>query len=297
MLPLAEFIMRGRGQALAFVLIALVTSPILWPNSILAAAAISLVWLRIGIKEGSLLWLWSLLPAGALAYYLHSEHALLLVCSISLASWVLKATYSWRYTLMSLTLCGIASAFALETFATESLSMHIDIINKLRTQMTQSMSAEQLAASPWSTLQIDQTLIAGFYATTLIISSFVSLALGRSWQAKLYNPGGFQQEFHQLRLGRLEIITGVLLAALIMQLGEQYLTWVWIAVFPLVISGIALCHALAKKRNIATHWYVIFYFVLLSSAPFMALLIVLAIVDSLVDIRGKVAETDNRLDS
>ena len=296
LLPLAELVMRGRSQALAFVLIMLATGTIIWPNSIFAAAAISLVWLRIGVKEGLLLLLWSLLPTALIAYYLQSELPLLLVCSISISSWVLRDTRSWPYTLISIALTGFAAALALEYVANASLGAYIEVYERFLTELKNNVeNPEQLAAV--LPAKLETVFVAGLYGTMLVFSSFLSLVLARSWQARLYNPGGFQQEFHRLRLGKSELIILVLLSGLFMQLDSQYMTWVWIALFPLLIAGIALCHAVAKQRQLRIQWYVIFYFVLLFWGPLKVFVVVLAILDSLLDIRNRVNRTNNRLDS
>src|SRR5690606_38868442 len=41
--------------------------------------------------------------------------------------------------------------------------------------------------------------LAGLMGAVHALMALVGLMIGRSWQAGLYNPGGFRDEFHRLR--------------------------------------------------------------------------------------------------
>lgn len=132
---------------------------------------------------------------------------------------------------------------------------------------------------------ISKPFLAGLIGANVVLTGFLSTALARSWQAKLYNPGGFQQEFHQLRLGKLELLILIALTALLLQLGNDYLTWLAITLLPLLIAGVAVFHALAYKKQLGKSWYVLFYIALLWLDPLKVILVVVAAVDSVKDIR------------
>jgi hypothetical protein len=289
MLPLARWIMQGRGHALGFLIVALATSPLIWPNSILAAATLSLVWLRIGTKDGVLLWLWALLPALALLMAFDSFMPLLIISCTGLTSWVLKKTASWPYTLMSLMACCLIATLSLEQLASDSLLPFVDAFNRFLSDMQQQLLQTELkGALPEA---IDVIFIAGLFGSWLMIAAFLSLALARSWQSRLYNPGGFQKEFHQLRFGKIEASIVVLFIGMFFSLGAQYLTWVWIALFPLLIAGIALFHAYALHKRISIHWYVIFYIALMFWDLSKVILVALALADSFLNFRSKFSST------
>lgn len=287
MLPLAQWVMRGRNQALTFVLLALATSPILWPNSVLAAAVISLVCLRIGEKEGVQLLFWALLPAIAIAAYSNSYVPGLIISTAFIASAVLKRTTSWSSGLISLTLCGLIAAIGLEVFASSPLTVYVDMYAHFIQQAESQMAdAPELKALLPQT--IETTFVAGLIATFTVIGSFFSLVLARSWQAKLYNPGGFQREFHALKLKWLEAVGLLLLTGLLMSLGAQYLTWIWMGFFPLLVAGVALFHAVALDKKIAIQWYVIFYIVLTLWDPLKMILVLVGVIDSIADFRSRI---------
>lgn len=295
MLPFARLIMQGRGHALGLVFISLMVSPLFWPGSILAAAGLSLVWLRIGIRDGALLWLWALMPAIASATFLDSFMPLLVITGSSIASWVLRMTASWRYTLAGLTLSCLLAALGLEHFSGGLLDPYVTAFNELLQQMQQQlMQSEFRDILPQS---VGATFVAGLYGAMLSVGTFASVVLARSWQSKLYNPGGFQQEFHRLRLGQVESIAAVLLLGLFFTLGTQYLTWAWIALFPLLVAGLALFHAWALQKKLAMHWYFMFYTVLVLWDPLKVILAGVALADSFIDFRSRFPKTNTEIDS
>lgn len=291
MLPLARWIMQGRGQALGFVIVGFISSYVFWPNGILAAAALSLVWLRIGEKDGVLLGLWALLPLAAMAVFADSFLPLMLLSSVSLSSYVLRKTASWSYTLATLTATTLITTLCLDQFASAQLAPFVDNLNQLLINVQKELKNAQLeGVFPTS---VESHFVAGLFGSMAIIGSFISLIMARFWQAALYNPGGFQQEFHQLRLSRFESIACVLLTGALFQLGTQYMAWAVIVLFPLLVASIALFHAYAGSKKMAKHWYVIFYIVLASWDPIKIVLIGLALADSFFNFRSKFPKNNN----
>lgn len=293
MLPLAKWIMQGRRQAVCFVLITLITGLIIWPNNILAAAAISLVTLRFGIKEGALLSVWAIIPAAVFAVYLQNYTPLLLIASALVCSETLRATKSWSLTLLLLSFCGLVAAVGLTGFANEQLAVQATTISEALGELAkQSEAAVNKVDGQQSLIAMIQpllnsTFLAGLFATSVVITGFLSLALGRFLQARLYNPGGFQTEFHKLRLGKIELLTLIVTSLGLLQFGTNNLSWLGLTLLPLLIAGIAVLHAFAKSKNLAKHWYVLFYIVFILSDPVKMILMILAIADTLIDFRKK----------
>lgn len=291
MLPLAEWIMQGRRQAVSFVLITLITGLIIWPNNILAAAAISLITLRFGIKEGALLGVWAVIPATVFAVYLQNHTPLLLIASVLVCSEILRATKSWSLTLLLLSFCGLVAAVGLIGLANEQLAAQATAISEALGELAKQSAAnkadEQQSLIAMLQPLLNSTFLAGLFATSIVTTGFLSLALGRSFQARLYNPGGFQTEFHRLRLGKKELAVLIVTSLGLLQLGTNYLSWLGLTLLPLLVAGIAVFHAFAKSKKLAKHWYVLFYIVLFLSDPVKMILMVLAIADTFTDFRKK----------
>ncbi|MCH7817034.1 MAG: hypothetical protein IIC60_10750, partial [Proteobacteria bacterium] len=111
------------------------------------------------------------------------------------------------------------------------------------------------------------------------------LMLARWMQAALYNPGGFQKEFHGLRI---ELKVALLLLGLMLLANFGVLVpsaWVLYLAVPLMFSGLALIHAVVAKKKLSTMWLTALYVLLL---PFvMQLIVLLALVDSWYDFRAR----------
>jgi len=83
---------------------------------------------------------------------------------------------------------------------------------------------------------------------------FLCLALGRYWQAALYNPGGFGSEFRDLQLPRAWV-WGLVVAALgFTAAGLAFRSWGAAMLLPLTIAGFALLHSRAKFRQQGSFW-------------------------------------------
>ena len=187
MQALAEFIMRGRLQA-ALVAFCGNLLPLVSP------ATIGLMSLRKGLSEGVLVTLWALLPL-LLAYYTSNINPVVILSSIvalvvmPAAAEVLKVSILWRHTLVFVSvISGVLAILLSMVFAAEVTS-------------TQQALASLFVETQQSPLFVPDTLfLQGLIGYIVALQVVLSLLLARWWQALLYNPGGFQAEFHQLRL-------------------------------------------------------------------------------------------------
>jgi hypothetical protein len=146
----------------------------------------------------------------------------------------------------------------------------------------------------------DPVFITGALALNQMLFSVISLILGRWWQALLYNPGGFQQEFHQLRLSpQLAVLFTVLFMAIGAQ-GGSFGIWGLILVMPILLAGIALVHWLVSAKQWSKQLLVIFYIVLLlsivSSLLIVQILVIAAIADSFLDLRSRLISNSGQND-
>jgi len=133
----------------------------------------------------------------------------------------------------------------------------------------------------------------GLIAAVLQIVSVVCLILGRYWQALLYNPGGFGREFRSLRLPRAPML--VLLVCMLVgpNFGPQLAMLTPLCSVPLMFAGLALIHGLVATKRLTRFWLVGLYVTLVLFMQLIyPLLVVFAIVDSLIDFRGRLASKD-----
>lgn len=288
MLQLAKWLMQERRQANIFILVNTIISVFFPPGMILASAAATLVTLRHGLQQGLITGMWGMIPALVFALYWQSPNALFLLCISFISGYCLRATQSWSITVIALTAQALIAALLLQFFAGEALSSSAELLKKILENVQQpSASMEQQAVLAKLKTLLTPTMLAGMTGAFLVTIGMLSLALGRSWQAALYNPGGFQLEFHQLRLGRLELLTVIVASFALFSLGEGYQIWGGVALFPLLIAGIALCHAIAKQKQLAKPWYVVFYTMLILVEPLRMILVLVAVMDVSINFRQR----------
>lgn len=278
MRALAQYVMRGRREALLVAVAAATVPMFFW----LSAAVIGLVTLRKGVREGGLILLWALLPTIVAAYFgeIMPMAALL---GVTAAAWVLRLTVSWPWALCSASVVGLMLGGGMITVGRG----YVAGVEKLFAELMRDIAQQATVDAPVHALLKVPSAgdIAGMFGVVLAVAVVLGLILARWWQATLYNAGGFRQEFHALRLERRQVLGLLLVAFGFVALGEGFRFWVWMPLVPLMFAGIGLVHALLAQRGMGM-WLGFFYAALLLFAPLKQFLVVLAAMDSWIDIRG-----------
>lgn len=292
MRALADFIMRGRVQA-ALVVVGAAALPLLfW----LSAAAGCLVFLRRGMSDALGVLAWALLPAVAWWYFGEPRTLMVLLGALGLAA-LLRAGWSWNRVLLASIALGLVYGVVLGVVFREPIEAMAQELNKLLPQMLDGLY-QQLSVVERARLEaLIAPVLNGLIAALLQVVSLVALILGRYWQATLYNPGGFGDEFRAIRIPLWPAM--LLLACMLIgpNFGPQIAMLTPLCSVPLMFAGLALLHGLVKEGKLAKFWLVGLYVTLLLFMQLIyPLLVVLAIVDSLIDFRGRIGPkkgTDN----
>lgn len=276
MRALAEFIMRGRVRA---VLTAMVGIPLISP------AALALVSLRRGSRDGLVVLVWALLPlvAGGMSGVfsplmtgLGATH----LAAVFGGAMALRASRSWAPALVTLTATAAAGILLTAQFSGGLLETLL--------QAAEESGGDQ--ADQLRQVFDSEALATGYLALVSAITATLALVLGRWWQALLYNPGGLREEFHQLRMP-LPLAAVAMLLWVYCLLTPGLAFWGAVIAFPLVVAGIALIHWLVARRGWGRGPLVALYVVLVIAAlPLAGFLCGLALVDSWIDIRGRSAK-------
>ncbi len=289
MRALAEFIMRGRVQA-TLVVAGCAALPLLYW---LGAAAGCLVLLRRGLKDALGVLALGLLPALIWWLQFGDPRVLLVLLGSSSLALVLRASESWVRTLLVSVALGLVYSVMLGAAfrpQIETLSQEIVKILPLALgDLYQQLSVDERARFA----SLIAPVLTGLIAALLQVVSVLSLILGRYWQALLYNPGGFGREFRSIRIPAGPAM--LLLACMVVgpNFGPQMALLAPICSVPLVFAGLALIHGLAAQKRLAKFWLVGLYVTLLLFMQLIyPLLVVLAIVDGLIDFRGRLASKD-----
>ncbi|HEN8714491.1 TPA: hypothetical protein U8203_005130 [Pseudomonas putida] len=280
MRALADFIMRGRVQATLVVVVSAVLPLLFW----LSAAAGSLVLLRRGFKDASTVIAFGLLPAVAIWAFGDPSTLLVLLGTLGLAA-LLRAGHSWNRVLLSSVVLGLVYSLILDAVLRETFEVLAKALSE---------ALPQVEGKPVIPGELIGPVLVASTAVMLQLFSVLALMLARYWQAALYNPGGFGREFRALKLPRAVMLA--LVAAMVLGpfIGPQFIVLASASSLVLVLAGIALMHGLVAQGRLAGFWLVGMYVTLpLIMQLIYPLLVVLAIVDSLIDFRGRKSPEGN----
>jgi len=259
----------------------------------LGAAAGSLVLLRRGLTDALGVLSLGLLPALIWWLYADDPRALLVLLGSSGLALVLRASESWVRTLLVSVVIGVVFSVVLGVAFAAQIEMLaqalIKVMPALLGETYKQLSVDEQARFA----SLIAPVLTGLIAALLQIVSVLSLIVGRHWQALLYNPGGFGREFRAIRIPLGPAMLLLALMPLGPNLGAQMAMLTPLCSVPLVFAGLALIHGLAAQKRLAKFWLVGLYVTLVLFMQLIyPLLVVLAIVDSLIDFRGRLASKD-----
>jgi hypothetical protein len=302
MRALAEWVMRGRSQAitatvvtasipLLFVLIeatnarmflGLVATVLMT----LSAAIVGLVTLRRGTSDGVGLMLWALAPALIWLVWRDEASPLITLLGTTALAVQLRRSMSWSSTLSVATVAGVLTSLLVDKLlpglaseVTEAAEMLTEALAEANPQVAKGLD------SLWLRELLFGVIVAAYLGTVL-----TSLAISRWWQAMLYNPGGFRAEFHNLRLPPVFAAVGLIVLVLGNSLPGETVRWLPVLVTPFVMASMALVHGTVALRGLSRSWLIAFYAIMFIVGPYLiALLIMLAVADSFIDIRKRLA--------
>tara|TARA_R110002050_G_scaffold57423_1_gene128830 strand:+ start:42781 stop:43698 length:918 start_codon:yes stop_codon:yes gene_type:complete len=280
---IALFSMQGRWQAAGVIALFSVAALMLPPFSYLASGVIVLCTLRMGPKEGIKVVVATTALFGLLAGLLLDKifiAGLFLISSwlpIFGISWVLGYTRSLAMSLLAATGLGIVVVFGTHIVLPDPVLWWQQLIQPLAETLAQQPGWQFDQAQTQAIILNLSGMMTGLMAAGLSLNIILGLLIGRSWQAKLYNPGGFASEFQQLRLGKsLAILTIVMMIVTALPLGDSVTILrsclpVLLVVFTL--QGLSVVHAVVKQQQRQSFWLVAVYVLLLVMMPQMAVLL------------------------
>lgn len=283
---LAEFIMRGRNQAILTGVIAAIVPLMSW----LAAAVVGLVTLRRGLAQGAGVWGFVMIPAALQMFYLESASLAVVLVSALLMSYILRVTVSWEKMLFSGVLVNLVGVFFIKYYSPALIEPLAELVQQLFSNIEPELVRELGEQEFQMAIHIIVLAIIGF---SNLLLSLVAVLLARSWQAKLYNPGGFQKEFHGFRLSKYGTLAGIFGGLLALSTNGELSILVFLIAVPYIVAAIALVHGVIAKKGMGGFWLLWFYAMVFIMGPsLIILLILLAIADSWADFRARVSKPE-----
>jgi len=279
---IARYVMQGPRQAMVLAVVFAAIPVLYW----VSAAVVALVILRQGFSQGMNVLLVALLPG--VAWYAAQQEitVFIVILGAAILAAVLRASVSLPKTLVVSSLIGLAVVLSLEQLAPEWYSLLQQGVAEYSALQAKEDPQASTALTPW----LLPLLVGGAGALTQLFA-IGGLLMGRHWQARLYNPGGFGEEFRRTRMPLLYSVFVVLLGSM-GGANPEYAGVVPVLLVPLFVSGISLVHGVVAIKQLSGQWLFAFYLSLLFFLPYMyALLILVALLDSLLAFRERLDDT------
>lgn len=285
MRALAAYIMRGRPQAILVTAVTALLSLLLPPLSYLSGATIALVTMRMGAQQGLVVLILASIATGLLSLLIlgSSSPGLVFLAALWLPVWILglslRRTASLSRSILLAALFGTALILGVHAGTEDPAQWWMGLFEQMLQGAESEGATEGMPDLSLALAELSQ-LMTGVMAAALTMTLIGSLFIGRWWQALLYNPGGFREEFHALTLGK--VFAGVVVVVLLMNLpivggvipvASDLLI---LAGFLFVFQGIAVVHGIVGKTGAHKGWLIAMYVLLLLPMTMTQMLIVLS---------------------
>lgn len=295
---LAAYIMRGRVQAMMVASSLALLSLLLPPVSIVSSASVALVTLRRGWYEGLYVLICSCLSAAVLGYFLFGSfqfallYGLVLWLPIWLISTVLREGKHLSVAVEIAVILGVLGVIGFYLYVTDPALLW----NAILTQMVQPMLAsgsdvpiDEIKRS----VQVFSHYMTGGIAAGTVYGLLFGLFLARWWQAALYNPGGFREEYLSLKV-RPKVASAsilIVLLAWLMSGTVSEICWNITIIFAVLYTfvGTSISHTAFSGMK-TKRFMVPFLYVTLVLVPHMiGIVIIVGVVDVWLDLRSKIS--------
>lgn len=256
-------VLLGGGSSPGLLIIASFLSMLLLITS---AAVVAFVALRHGemsaiqVVGGCLL----LLIVVSMALY-HSAVHVPLIASVFwlpaiVAAMVLARTVKMNYAVLTIVICGVIAVVGLTLLIGDSTEFW-----RAQFSATSTVVFEQSGLTGANIALLEEKrdavidtmakMMTGAMGISVMSVALGALFLSRYWQAGLFNPGGFQKEFHALSLGRnAAVVCALVIVVAIAQGGQLAGAIAMVVIFAFFIQGLAVTHSLVKQRGMHRYW-------------------------------------------
>lgn len=282
--------MRGRLEAMLTASTLAILSLLMTPLSIFSSATIALVTLRKGAGEGLIILVSAALAAAVMATLIKVPYLVILI--IALVLWlpiwliaiVLREGRHLSLAIEMAVLIGIAVVIGYYLYNTDPVSMWKQVMPRLIPDNARVENKEEL-------IEQMAPFMTGIAASGGVFSMLLSLFLGRWWQAILYNPGGFRQEFLGLKIQtKIPLITLAIVCVAMISSGMlSQIAWNTTILMSVMYTyiGIAVLHSLLAKLKIG-HLAVPMFYITLVLIPHSLLPVALVgFGDTWMDLRNR----------
>lgn len=288
---LPTFIMRGRMQAMIVASALALLSLKIPPVSVVSSATVALVTLRLGAFEGLYVLICSSVAAGLLgmlalgSYQFALMYVLVLWLPVWLIAIVLREGRHLSLAVEIAVFLGIGGVIGLYLYAVEPAAMW----KLMLTQMVPANAGPE--ADVERTINVLIHYMTGIVAAGSVFSLLLGLFLGRWWQANLYNPGGFKQEYLALSTKpRMTLISLAVVSVAFASSGAvaEVAKNITILLFILfTVTGTSVVHTVFAKKSLGRYMVPMLYITLFLIPHATLLVVLVGLVEPWLDLRKK----------
>jgi len=285
MQAIAAFVMRGRNQAILSVIGFATLALFITPFGLFSAASIGLVTLVKGAKQGIVVTLIAsvfMLGISSLTgqTVLGIEYVIFYWLPVWFLAQLLASKNSLSFVIMVAamisTIAAIILAAMFMSYEEQWNKIILDNLLPILKEAQTGLSDEELKLR---VLHIAK-LVVNFGAAYWTLSMCASLFIARWWQSLLYHPGGFGEEYRNIRFGVSSALIGMVLVALAVSiqdgmLGVSLVGIASIAIVVFMFQGLAIAHYVAVVRKLKIVWLYLLYLAMIVLMPYELLLIAL----------------------
>lgn len=294
MISLARFILKGHSQAAliaaSMAMLGLLLPPVAW----LSGAAVALVTLVKGHRNGLLVTAIAGIGTAVFAGLILSlpeiavYYVLLVWLPVVMVAVVLRQTVSLVFSLQLIAGISLLGILVLYLFFPDFGEIWRSSLN----MMADDLIANSKGALDTEQLQqvIDQIvrLLPGFFASSFMIGTMLSLYVARWWQAAIYNPGGFGKEFRAINLGKTTALIALAIAIAASFINADMFNAMLLIVFALYLNqGVAVLHAVFAGRQLNAAWLFMIYLFMFFVPHTVVLLALTGLADTWIDFRRR----------
>ncbi|MDO8843055.1 MAG: hypothetical protein Q7U98_02180 [Methylicorpusculum sp.] len=293
---LAEFIMRGRMSAMMVASTLALISLILPPVSIVSSATVALVTLRRGAYEGLYVLISSSVAAALLGflvlggYQFALLYGLVLWIPIWLISIVLREGRHLSLAVEIAVLLGAAAVLLFYGVQEDPARLWESVLVQIAKPMMDA-NPDVPMESVQQSLKTFARFMTGIIAAGAVYGMLFGLFLGRWWQATLYNPGGFRQEFlalsthPRLAIGSVLVVLAAWWTSGVLSEAAWNVSILFFVLYTFI--GSAVLHNLLARTKISHFLVPMMYVTLLLIPHVMLPVAVLGLLDTWLNLRNK----------
>ncbi len=271
-------------------------SLVLPPISIVSSASVALVTLRRGGYEGLYVLICACLSAALLGFFLFGSfqfallYGLVLWLPIWLISIVLREGKHLSIAIEIAVLLGVMAVIGFYIYASEPALIWQSVLEEMVKPMLASNADMPVDEIRQSIQSFSHYMTGGIIAGT-VYGLLFGLFLARMWQSALYNPGGFREEYLELRVRPKLALVSILVAVIAWLMSGVISEICWnISILFVVLYtfvGTAILHAALSTMRMKRFLVPMLYVTLIMIPHIIALVIIVGVVDAWLDLRSK----------